>query len=219
MEIERVTGVRPETESADDRQARVAGLKEVIKSLHDGASVDEVRAKFAELIADADGPEIAEMEQQLISEGLPVAEVQRLCDVHVGAFKHSLDGQEDVEAPPGHPVHTYMMANEKIAELADRLNAAVRELGNTAGGKSKAMLGKARAVIEELGGVDLHYTRKENQLFPFLEKHGIEGPHQDRGNVPHLKRDGYHSLRGPQELREHHRGLGGQGEANHRTPR
>jgi DUF438 domain-containing protein len=24
--------------------------------------------------------------------------------------------------------------------------------------------------------VDLHYARKENQLFPFLEKHGISGP-------------------------------------------
>jgi DUF438 domain-containing protein len=175
-EIERVTGTRPETESSDERAARLDGLKEVITSLHDGASVDDVRAKFAEVIAGADGPEIAEMEQQLIAEGLAVEEVQRLCDVHVGAFKHALEEQDAVEAPPGHPVHTYMKANEKIAELADRLGAGVRELGEAAGGKSKAVLGEVRSTIEELGGIDLHYTRKENQLFPFLEKHGIEGP-------------------------------------------
>jgi DUF438 domain-containing protein len=176
-EVERVTGKRPETDADDDdRAARVEGLKEVIKALHDGATVEDVREKFAEVIAGAHGPEIAEMEQQLIAEGLPVEEVQRLCDVHVGAFRHALDGQEEVEAPPGHPVHTYMKANEKIAELANKLAGITRDLGSTAGGKSKDLLEQARKTVEDLSGVDLHYTRKENQLFPFLEKHGISGP-------------------------------------------
>jgi len=31
-------------------------------------------------------------------------------------------------------------------------------------------------LAERLVEVDLHYLRKENQLFPFLEKHGVEGP-------------------------------------------
>lgn len=175
-EVERVTGKRPETESDGDRADRVAGLKQVIEELHDGASVDDVRARFAEVIAGADGAEIAEMEQQLIADGLPVEEVQRLCDVHVGAFKSALDEQQEVEAPPGHPVHTYMRANEKIAELANTLAGLTRELGSAAGDKSKELLGQARKVVEDLGGVDLHYTRKENQLFPFLEQHGISGP-------------------------------------------
>jgi len=177
-EVERVTGKRPETETddADDRAARVEGLKEVIKALHDGAAVDDVRARFAEVIAGADGPEIAEMEQQLIAEGLPVEEVQRLCDVHVGAFKSALDEQQEVDAPPGHPVHTYMLANERIAELANRLAGVTRDLGTAAGGRSKELLEQARKLVEDLKGVDLHYTRKENQLFPFLERHGISGP-------------------------------------------
>ena len=31
-------------------------------------------------------------------------------------------------------------------------------------------------VLDRLLEVDKHYLRKENQLFPFLEKHGVEGP-------------------------------------------
>jgi DUF438 domain-containing protein len=176
-EVERVTGLRPETEGAgDSREEKIEGLKDVISALHDGASVDDVRAKFTEVIAGASGPEIAEMEQQLIAEGLPVEEVQRLCDVHVGAFKGALDEQDEVEVPPGHPVHTYMKANEKIAELANKLAGVTRDLGSAAGGASKEALEQARKLVEDLSGVDLHYTRKENQLFPFLEKHGISGP-------------------------------------------
>jgi DUF438 domain-containing protein len=30
--------------------------------------------------------------------------------------------------------------------------------------------------VERLAEVDKHYLRKENQLFPFLEEHGVEGP-------------------------------------------
>ncbi|MBW2277634.1 MAG: DUF438 domain-containing protein, partial [Deltaproteobacteria bacterium] len=175
-EVERVTGRRPETEGGGDKAERVEELKGVITALHDGASVDDVRAKFAEVIAGASGPEIAEMEQQLIADGLAVEEVQRLCDVHVGAFKQTLDDQEEVEAPPGHPVHTYMKANEKIAELANKLASVTRDLSSAAGGASKDALEQARSLVEDLSGVDLHYTRKENQLFPFLEKHGISGP-------------------------------------------
>jgi DUF438 domain-containing protein len=42
----------------------------------------------------------------LISEGLPVEEVQRLCDVHAAAFKGSIaeiHSQVDVSVIPGHP--------------------------------------------------------------------------------------------------------------------
>ncbi len=30
--------------------------------------------------------------------------------------------------------------------------------------------------VEEIMGVDQHYQRKENLLFPILERHGIVGP-------------------------------------------
>ena len=36
--------------------------------------------------------------------------------------------------------------------------------------------GRAGDTVERLAEVDKHYLRKENQLFPFLEDHGVEGP-------------------------------------------
>lgn len=61
--------------------------------------------QFAEAAGDMDAGEIAAMEEEMIRGGLPVGEVQRLGDVHAGAFRPVLDGKADMTAPVGHPVH------------------------------------------------------------------------------------------------------------------
>ena len=96
-----------------DRVKRQEILKDLIQELHAGKSVDDVKGAFARLIQDVDPSEIAEMEQSLIAEGLPEAEVKRLCDVHVAVFRESLDAQAQArpETIPGHPVHTFLAEN------------------------------------------------------------------------------------------------------------
>ena len=86
------TGSRPELDGTNendraDRAQRVQLLKDIIGDLHDGGDVDAARRKFAETLGDVEASEIAAMEEELIKGGLPVSEVQRLCDVHVGAFR------------------------------------------------------------------------------------------------------------------------------------
>jgi DUF438 domain-containing protein len=158
---------------ADDaiRTERVEVLKGIIKELHDGGDLEAAREKFAVAVKDVAASEIAEMEQQLIREGMPVEEVQRLCDVHVGAFKGALDEHAPVETPSGHPVNTYMAENRKIERFLNRL-AKVSGSGEETDEAHKELL----ACLIPLAGLDNHYIRKENQLFPLLEKHGVEGP-------------------------------------------
>jgi len=127
-------------QSADTREFKKEALKTVIHRLHEGKAVEEVKEEFAALLEDVGATEIAELEQQLIDEGLRATEIQRLCDVHVAAFRDSLDSMEDPESLP------------------------------------RGLLKEARAQLRELQGLERHYLRKENVLFPFLEKHGFEGP-------------------------------------------
>ena len=177
-EIERLTGeaveVDTSTPSEDHEQGeRIEVLKHVIQDLHDGGDLDDARQRFAVAIKDVGVDEIAAMEQQLIRDGMPVEEVQRLCDVHVGAFQQLLDKHTDIDPPAGHPAHTYMAENRHIESLLDRLSAlAGRASADTTG----TVADEIAAVAEQLGGLDSHYVRKENQLFPMLEKHGIDAP-------------------------------------------
>jgi len=141
-------------------------LKQVIDRLATGAAPADVKREFHELIKGASAEEVASMEQSLIDGGLPVEEVQRLCEVHADIFKGGLEKQPRANRLPGHPVHTYLAENRQ----ARRRLRALRLAGFFGD------LTAIRHATDELRPIIVHYTRKENQLFPFLERTGFTGP-------------------------------------------
>ena len=146
-------------------------LKEIIGKLHSGSPVGEVKREFAKLIQGVSAAEIAAMEQSLIDGGMPVEEVQRLCEVHVQVFENSLTkGKKPVEIA-GHPVQTMVEENRLAKQKARALKTAARAWAWGFGSGEAA-----KAALEDLFPIIIHYTRKENQLFPYLEKLGFTGP-------------------------------------------
>ncbi len=149
-------------------------LKGILRQLHEGRSVDEVKAEFAALLREVGPTEIAQIEQALIEEGFPEMEIKRLCDVHVAVFRESLEAQVPPESLPGHPIHTFRAENRAAAEVLDRLQAAVEAL--KAAPTDPDRLEEARKRLQELREYERHYRRKENFLFPYLERKGFTGP-------------------------------------------
>lgn len=152
---------------------KVGKLKTIIRALHDGQDTEALRAEFAELLADVQPEAIAAMEQELILEGMPVREIHRLCDLHVNVFRDGLESQEAVQAATGHPLHTYMAENRELVKAADRWAELCRGLP-----ESDGIPAEMHEALDRLSQVEIHYVRKENQLFPYLEKHGFTGPSQ-----------------------------------------
>ncbi|HEY4389820.1 MAG TPA: DUF438 domain-containing protein [Paenibacillus sp.] len=153
-------------------------LKEIIKELHQGKSVDEVKARFEEAVGDVTVAEISAMEHALMEEeGIPVSEVQRLCSVHTAIFKGSIEEIHRSSKPedqPGHPVHTFKLENREIERLVNfKLELHLDQF------RRQDSSGTIIKILEDLGlllDLDKHYSRKENLLFPYLEKYGIFGP-------------------------------------------
>jgi hypothetical protein len=110
----------PETPHAGSPEKK-AELKSIIEDLHAGLDPDAAKARFDAAVGDVSAQEIGAMEEELIREGTPVEEIQRLCDLHVSVVQKSLDRQGEREAPPGHPAHTYKAANRVISDVANRL--------------------------------------------------------------------------------------------------
>jgi hypothetical protein len=150
---------------------RQIALTAIIKKLHAGSSVAEVKKDFATLIQGVSAAEIAAMEQALIDGGMPVEEVQRLCEVHVEVFESSLAKGEKASGMPGHPIHSFMEENKIARKKASALLRQARALAWGLGQKEAAL-----SALEDLSKIIIHYARKENQLFPYLEKHGFTGP-------------------------------------------
>lgn len=165
------------SEYINNREYRQKVLKELIGELHRGKSVEEVKPRFEKLIEGVSPAEISEMEQALIREGMPVEEIQRLCDVHAAVFKGSIaeihETQQD-EDVPGHPVHTFRLENKALEEL---INTTIKpHLNDFASDDSQEHLKSLANNFKRLLEVEKHYARKENLLFPYLEKYNITAP-------------------------------------------
>ncbi|MBN1936590.1 MAG: DUF438 domain-containing protein [Anaerolineae bacterium] len=161
------------SEYINNHSKRQQLLKQLIKQLHEGATVDEVKSQFSQLLTDVGASEVAEMEQALIQEGVPETEVKRLCDVHVAVFQESLEAQPKPESLPGHPLHTFRAENAAVEAVLDALRAAFEALLAAPGLDA---LRKTLEALQMLRRFERHYLRKENILFPYLERHGFSGP-------------------------------------------
>lgn len=164
------------SEYINNREYRQKVLKELIMELHAGKSAEEVKERFADLIQGVSATEISAMENALIQEGMPIQEVQRLCDVHAAVFKGSIEEihrPEKQEDNPGHPVFTFRMENKAIERL---MKKNIRpNLERYIQGEENS-LPQLKEDLEKLWEIDKHYLRKENILFPYMEKYGIVAP-------------------------------------------
>ncbi|QHQ60976.1 DUF438 domain-containing protein [Anaerocolumna sedimenticola] len=162
------------SESINNREYRQNVLKQVITKLHEGKTVEEVKGEFEEAFAGVSAIEISEAEGALVAEGLPVSEIQRLCDVHAAVFKGSI---EEIHRPtdqtqiPGHPANTLIRENRAIERIWNKfvkpyLDELTKEENLTA----------LKEGLNKLSDIELHYLKKENLIFPYMEKYGITAP-------------------------------------------
>lgn len=165
------------SELINNREHRQRILKELIMDLHKGKTVEEVKPRFEKLIEVISLSEISEMEQALILDGMPVEEIQQLCDVHAAVLKDSI---EEIHSPkkdedvPGHPVHTFKLENRELEKLIN--DKILPELESLSFSDSVVNVQRLQEGFEALWEIDKHYSRKENLVFPFMEKHGITAP-------------------------------------------
>lgn len=161
------------TEFLNNSELRKQTIKDVIRKLHDGHAVEDVKADFDRLVRQTGSLEVAQIEQELIAEGMPVEEIQRLCDVHVAVFRDALDRQDQPQAVSGHPLETFMMENRLVTQLLDEIEKTSATYTATPNKRFWSVLYKQ---VQQLQEYTRHYLRKENLLFPYLEKYGFEGP-------------------------------------------
>jgi len=165
------------SEVINNREYRQKVLKELILELHKGKTVEEIKPRFEKLIQGISTAEIAEMEQSLIMEGMPVEELQRLCDVHAAVLKgliEEIHRPKKIEETPGHPVYIFKQENRELERLIrDRIEPHIKSFRES---DDKENLNRLKQDFEALWEIDKHFSRKENLLFPYMEKYGITAP-------------------------------------------
>ena len=171
----------PIATTPEERKALIA---QYLERLNDGEDIESVREDFARNFKDVSGGEISTAEQELIAGGVPMEKVLRLCDVHASLFEGHVSCAHNtgaVEETPGHPVWTMRQENDRImAFINDRVKPDVKRTCMLTEASSAAeregIVAILKADMEAFDEVFIHYKRKEELLFPHLERHDITGP-------------------------------------------
>lgn len=164
------------SEIINNSQKRKELLKHMILQLHQGEAPDLVRKRLVELLRNIPYDEVVEVEQELITEGLPEEEVLKFCDIHTMVLDGHIDQSGAKPVPPGHPVDTFKKENRELEKVVDAIEQLLDQVPYIQEGQVKELFLILHSRFNELMDVDKHYKRKEYLLFPFLEKYEITGP-------------------------------------------
>jgi DUF438 domain-containing protein len=157
-------------------EAKKKLLKEIIKQLPDGAPPEEVKEKFKDALRGITSDDIVKAEQELVKEGMPREELQKLCNVHMAIFAEQLQEQE-LHLPHGHPISILVEEHRIMLERAERLEEFVGMVEEACDSVYVGdVMTELQNIAKDFQDSEKHYLREENVLFPMAEKHGITEP-------------------------------------------
>ncbi|MBI2957341.1 MAG: DUF438 domain-containing protein, partial [Chloroflexi bacterium] len=155
-------------------ERRKEAMKAIILELHRGLPAEQAKERFEKEVGNVTPSEIAGIEQALINEGMSPEEIKKFCNVHALIFRSALQSAASAETFPAHPVHLFKMENREVEKLLASLRSAVKVKTDFPGFESFRT--SLKDMLSRLKAVETHYERKEQLLFPCLERKGFMGP-------------------------------------------
>ena len=174
------------SELIDNQSKRQAKLQDLIRRVHNQeGSLEALTEEFKQEFGYITGAELAEMEYNLVAEGgVTIEEIQSLCDVHASVFKGTIQ-QLHSDMLTVNPIEEFEENNKYIQEKVDAAYA-VREQADLSFETLQDFILDFETHFDSIKD---HYANKENILFPFLEKRGIETIPQVMWGVDNQIRD------------------------------
>ncbi len=164
------------SELINNSSERKARLKELILKLHQGEKQEDIREELLKSLSQIPYGEVIEVEQELISEGLPEEEVLKLCDAHSAVLQGRVDLSGQKNIPDGHPVDVMIKENRELKLVTAQARHLIMQIEKGNDNTMSGFIMQLRALFNKIWDVDKHYQRKEYLLFPYLETQGITGP-------------------------------------------
>ncbi len=148
-----------------DPKKKKTTVKNILRELHAGLDPAAAAERLLTEAGYLTSAEIAGIEEELLGEGIRPEEIQRFCNVHALIF-------EKVKRPGGS-----VSADTEAIGLFKAENDRIR--GVVGNFKARLASGDPTGAVKALDAFSVvvnHYVKKENALFPLLEKRGFSGP-------------------------------------------
>ena len=154
-----------------DAERKQELLKQIIIRLSRQEDAGELVREFNTHYHAVSMEDIVASSRDLEQEGIKVKDYAQLEKELFDLIKEKLPESRVPELPAGHPVQTFREENRVILKLMDEADRLASQPESFSRLHSDWLL-----LARNLGEINKHYLRKENQLFPFLEKYGFTHP-------------------------------------------
>lgn len=154
------------------KKDNASGLKELLNRLNQGEDMEQVRADFIKDFESVSVSDIIDAEQELINEGTPETEIQRLCDLHSALFHGRTEAEilaeEKADQQEWDLIQILIAENRQLEKRIAVLNHLLKE--------PQPQVEEIRKQLEDLKNLKKHYAKKEELIMPYLYDAGITSP-------------------------------------------
>lgn len=149
-------------------------LKGLIRKLHEEPDkLENIREDFMRVVRELTPVEIAQVEQKLVEEGMPPESIQLMCNIHLDVFKEALD-EDSLHVDSWHPLHILIEEHRDILNRTKELRDLTGKI--IAGNYDGEDIRRLQSSIQYLDSLEAYFSKEENVLFPYLERHGLVQP-------------------------------------------
>lgn len=141
-------------------------LSTIIRTMCEGGNPKELIQQFDNECDDLSEAVVSEVFESLSREGVEFQNNNQVIDFYHKIIVNKVSAGILNQFAPGHPVRVYLEENALLRSLFSEIS----QIDPTQDPDG------FRTVFQNILKVEKHFVRKENQLFPCLEKHGWDSP-------------------------------------------
>jgi len=141
-------------------------LTEIIRGLSTGEKPITLMEQFENDCQSITQDEVSKVFRQLNSEGVTFQRNSSMADFYEDVVEEKISASELNKYVQGHPVRVYLEENLLLRKLLTKITRV----------KPEKECEEFSSLFQQIAQIEKHYARKENQLFPYLEKHGWDSP-------------------------------------------
>jgi uncharacterized protein len=150
-----------------DRLNRLTGFA---RSLVGGEDGRELIQMYKDEIAGVTPFETMYVLDKLLLEGIEIEKVKEYTGKIINVFFKSLQGYSWQKPAEGHFIYYLMLENREAEKIINDLRVVIKKLYHDRNSQKTSLLKDLKLHLNRLKEYELHYIKKENILFPFIEK-------------------------------------------------
>ena len=136
------------------------GLLQFSKGMIEGEDGKELISKYQYALDKITPSLMIKMENKQLTSGISPAKIKKSIEKVMNVFHEHLKNYKWEKPGEGHPIYYYMQENRELEKLLDLIKESL----------AAKDFKKVKFLLPKLAEIENHYIRKENILFPYLER-------------------------------------------------